>query len=236
MFAITTAEYTAEGTANILVNRYTPLRRCICIFLSDNGPHFFAQLATAVHKILGLYKRTTSTYYPSGNSCVEHVNHAVVLHAIIYNEHKIDWDVQLPHVEYPYNNFASAAFVLPFSIDHTPALIRAWTATSSPITTSPASTSDSPTNLCENKHTLTIARVNGRNSHLRRLFPPPQIRRWWMGFGLHNHRYYPTRIVEKRKQYSPQKVSFTELDRTLQAFFRWSLLRGGHNWRPLTWR
>ena len=37
MFPVTAAEFTAEGTANILVNQCIPLRRCPRTILSDNG-------------------------------------------------------------------------------------------------------------------------------------------------------------------------------------------------------
>ena len=50
MFAVTTAEFTAEGTANILVNQFIPLWVCPSTLLSDNGPQFCARLATAVYK------------------------------------------------------------------------------------------------------------------------------------------------------------------------------------------
>ena len=48
MFAVTTAEFTAEGTANILVNRFIPLWECPFTLLSDNGPQFCARLVTAM--------------------------------------------------------------------------------------------------------------------------------------------------------------------------------------------
>ena len=38
MFTVTTAEFTAEGTANILVNHFIPLWRYPSTLLSDNGP------------------------------------------------------------------------------------------------------------------------------------------------------------------------------------------------------
>ena len=68
---------TAEGTANILVNRYIPLWGCPSTLLSDNGPQFCAQLATAVYQLLGIRKLTTSAYHPSGNGGVERVNHTM---------------------------------------------------------------------------------------------------------------------------------------------------------------
>ena len=54
MFAVTAAEFTAEGTANILVNRYIPLWGCPSTLLADNGPQFCVQLATAVYQLLGI--------------------------------------------------------------------------------------------------------------------------------------------------------------------------------------
>ena len=110
MFAVTTAEFTAEGTANILVNRFIPLWGCPSTLLSDNGPQFCAQLATAVYKLLGIHKLTTSAYHPSGNGGVERVNHTMAqMLAMVCNEHQNNWDVHLPHVEYAYNNSVSAA-------------------------------------------------------------------------------------------------------------------------------
>ena len=110
MFAVTTAEFTAEGTANILVNHFIPLWGCPSTLLSDNGPQFCARLATAVYKLLGIHKLTTSAYHPSGNGGVERVNHTMAqMLAMVCNEHQNDWDVHLPHVEYAYNNSVSAA-------------------------------------------------------------------------------------------------------------------------------
>ena len=110
MFAVTTAEFTAEGTANILVNRFIPLWGCPSTLLSDNSLHFCARLATAVSKLLGIHKLTTSAYHSSGNGGVERVNHTMAqMLALVCNEHQNDWDVHLPHVEYAYNNSVSAA-------------------------------------------------------------------------------------------------------------------------------
>ena len=37
MYAVTAAEFTAEGKANILINRCGPLRGCARSIVSDNG-------------------------------------------------------------------------------------------------------------------------------------------------------------------------------------------------------
>ena len=56
MYTVTAAEFTAEGTANILINRYIPLWECPRSILSDNGLQFCSKLSRAdqllsVHKL-----------------------------------------------------------------------------------------------------------------------------------------------------------------------------------------
>ena len=110
MFAFTAAEFAAEGTANILVNRFIPLWGCPATLLSDSGLQFCAQLTTAVYKLLGVHKLTTSVYHPSGNGGVERETYTIgEMLAMVCNEHQHDWDVHLPHVEYAYNNSVTAA-------------------------------------------------------------------------------------------------------------------------------
>ena len=182
MFAVTTAEFTAEGPANILVNRFIPLWGCPSTLLSDNGPQFCAWLATAVYKLLGINKLTTSAYHPSGNGDVERVNHTMAqMLAMVGNEHQNDWDVRLPLVEYTYNNPVSAATGLAPNEVHIRRLPRP------PLTVLDQSYGGAHQNLdrdqlaycdlaCERQqrayelvreqHALTVARVNGRNSAL----------------------------------------------------------------------
>ena len=74
MFAVAVAEYTAEGTANILVNRFIPFWGCPSTLPSGNGLQFCAQLVTVVYKLLGVHKHTISAYHPSGNGGVERVH------------------------------------------------------------------------------------------------------------------------------------------------------------------
>ena len=182
MFAVTTAEFTAEGTANILVNRFIPLWRCLSTLLSDNGPHFYVRLATAVYKLLGIHKLTMSVYHPSKNGGVERVNHTMAqMLAMVCNEDQNDWDVHLPHVEYAYNNSVSAATGLAPNGVHIGRLPRL------PLTVFDRSYGCAHQNLdrdqlayCDlarerqqrtyelvrEQHALTVARVNGRNSAL----------------------------------------------------------------------
>ena len=63
MYAVTAAEFTAEGTANILINRYIPLWECPRSILSDNGVQLCSKLSQAVYKLLGVQKIVTSSYH-----------------------------------------------------------------------------------------------------------------------------------------------------------------------------
>ena len=49
MFAVTAPEFTAEGTANILVNQYIPLWGCPRTILLHNGLQFCSKLSQAVY-------------------------------------------------------------------------------------------------------------------------------------------------------------------------------------------
>ena len=182
MFAVTTAEFTAEGTANILVSRFILLCGCPSTLLSDNGLQFFSRLATAVNKLLGIHKLATSAYHPSGNGGVERVNHTMAqMLAMVCNEDQNDWEVHLPHVEYAYNNSVSAATGLTPNEVHVGRLPRL------PLTVFDRTYGGMHQNLdrdqlayCDlarkrqqrayelvrDQHALTVARVNGRNSAL----------------------------------------------------------------------
>ena len=62
-----------------------------------------------MYKLLGMRKLATSAYHPSGHGGVKGVNHAMPqMLAIVVSKRQDDWDVHLPHVEFAYNNSASA--------------------------------------------------------------------------------------------------------------------------------
>ena len=110
MFPVTVAEFTAEGTATILVNQYIPLWGCPRTILSDNGLRFCSKLSQAVYQLLGMHKLATSSYHPNCNGGVERVNHTMTeMVAMVVNERQDDWDFHLPHVEIANNNSVSAA-------------------------------------------------------------------------------------------------------------------------------
>ena len=65
MFPVTAAEFTAEGTANILMNQYFPLWGCPRTILSDNGQQLvllqaFASCMSAVERAQACYKLLSS--------------------------------------------------------------------------------------------------------------------------------------------------------------------------------
>ena len=109
MFVVAAADFTAEGTANVLINRYVPLWRCPRSIRLDNGLQFGSKLSPVVHKLLGVWKIATS-YHPHGNGGVERVNHTMAqVPAMVINQLRNHWHEQLPHVEFAYNNSVSAA-------------------------------------------------------------------------------------------------------------------------------
>ena len=99
MFAAIAAEFAAEGTAIILVNKYIPQWGCPRTILSDNGLQFFSKLSQAVYDFLRVRKLATSSYHSNGNGGVERVNHTVAqMLAMVVNEQQDDWNLQLLHV------------------------------------------------------------------------------------------------------------------------------------------
>ena len=48
IFAVTAAEFAAEGTANVLINQHIPLRGCPRSILSDDGLRFCSKLSRTV--------------------------------------------------------------------------------------------------------------------------------------------------------------------------------------------
>ena len=110
MFPITAAEFTAEGTANILVIRYIPLWWCPRTILSDNDLQFCSKLSQAVYQLLGVHNLATSSYHPNCNGGVERINHTIAqMLAMVVNERQNDWDLHLPRVKFAYSNSVSAA-------------------------------------------------------------------------------------------------------------------------------
>ena len=110
MYAATAAEFTAEGAANILINRYIPPWRCPRSILSDNGLQVSSKLSQAVYKLPGVRKITTFLCHPNGNGGVQRVNHAMIqILEMVVNEIQHIWDEQLLHVELEYNKSVSVA-------------------------------------------------------------------------------------------------------------------------------
>ena len=86
MYAVTAAEFTAEGTASILINRIS-LWGCPRTILSDNGLQVCSKLSQAIYKLLGVRNIDTSSYRPNGNGGVERVNHTMAqMLAMVVNE------------------------------------------------------------------------------------------------------------------------------------------------------
>ena len=91
IFAVSAAQFTAAGTADIFIDKYITLSGCPVSLLSDNGLHFTSKLARAVYDRLGINKVNTSAYHPCTNGGVERVNHALAqILSMVGNEQQTD--------------------------------------------------------------------------------------------------------------------------------------------------
>ena len=110
MFAVSKENFTAAGTADILLDEYIPLWGCPVTLLSDNGQQFTSKLTTIVYDRVGIRKVNTSAYHPCTNGGVERVNHVLAqMLSMVGNEKQTDWDVLLPHVSAAYINSVNVA-------------------------------------------------------------------------------------------------------------------------------
>ena len=106
MFAATAADFAAEGTADVLINRCIPHWGCPRSILPDNGLQFCSKLSHAVSQLLGVRNIATSFYHPNGKGGAERFNHAMAqtLVMVVY-ELLNKWDEQLPSCRIYVPNF-----------------------------------------------------------------------------------------------------------------------------------
>ena len=114
MFAVSAAECTAAGTADILVKTYMPLWGCPASGLLDSWLQSYSNLSVVVYKLLGLRKLARSAYHPNGHGGVKRVNYTMAsMRTLVVNERQDDWDIHLPQVEFTYNNSSAPPLGLP---------------------------------------------------------------------------------------------------------------------------
>ena len=93
MYGVAAAQFTAVGTADMLIDQYIPLWGCPVTLISDNGLRFTASLSNAIYELLGTNKTSTSSYHPCTNGGVERVNHSMAqILAMGCNERNDNWD------------------------------------------------------------------------------------------------------------------------------------------------
>lgn len=109
MYAMTAAEFTDLGVAKFLVNRHISSWGCSLKLFSDNGP-VFSELTRSVHHLIGVQEVAKTSCHAIGNGSTEHVDHAMAqMLAYVVNKRQHEWDRNLPHIEYSYNNSMNAA-------------------------------------------------------------------------------------------------------------------------------
>lgn len=106
MYAVTDAEFTAEGTADILVNKHMPLLGYPTSILSDNGLQFCSKHSVVIVWSFRVRKVMISAYHPNGSGSVERFNYTMAQTlAIVLNERQDNLKVHLRHVGFVYNKF-----------------------------------------------------------------------------------------------------------------------------------
>ena len=89
MFAVTAAQFTASGTADILIDRHITLWGYPETLISDNGQQVDSKLSNAVYDCFSINKINTSTYHLSTSGGVEYVNHVLAqMLSMVKNDRK----------------------------------------------------------------------------------------------------------------------------------------------------
>lgn len=78
MFTVTAVGFTAEGTADVLVNRYITCWGCPKSLMSDHGLQFCSKPSVAVYDLLAMTNIVVSSDPPNGNGDIQRVNHTAV--------------------------------------------------------------------------------------------------------------------------------------------------------------
>ena len=67
MYVVAVAQFTAAGTADILVNQYIPRWGCPVTLISGNGMKFTSKISVVLYELFGINKTNTSSYDPCTN-------------------------------------------------------------------------------------------------------------------------------------------------------------------------
>lgn len=93
MFVVTSAEFTAEDTAYVIINRCIPLWGFPRTILPDNGLHLYSNISHAIYNLLEVRNFFTSPYYPNVSGGVGRVNYTTAqMPAIVVNKIELTWD------------------------------------------------------------------------------------------------------------------------------------------------
>jgi hypothetical protein len=104
-FIPTTDQLSAEGLADVFVDRVFKLHGMPKQVLTDRGTVFTSAFTKALFKILGTRSVFSTAYHPQTDGQTERVNRIVedmLRHYVSPTQH--DWDVHVPAAEFAYNN------------------------------------------------------------------------------------------------------------------------------------
>jgi len=104
-FIPTTDQLSAEGLADVFVDRVFKLHGMPKEVLTDRGTVFTSAFTKALFKILGTRSVFSTAYHPQTDGQTERVNRIVedmLRHYVSPTQH--DWDVHVPAAQFAYNN------------------------------------------------------------------------------------------------------------------------------------
>lgn len=112
-YAMRTTQFTAVGTADILVKHFIRKWGFPKSLLSDNGRQFSPKLLLTVGKLKGMRTLIRSTHYPMRNLGTERVNHIMAqLPSVVVDKRQNVWDEQLTHVQADFKDSINPATAL----------------------------------------------------------------------------------------------------------------------------
>ena len=187
MFDVTAAEFHRLGNGQhsaqpIYSPTWVPTRHTL-----GQRPPFLFQAFTAVYQLLGVRMLAASSYHPNGKGGVMWVNHTMTKMLAMVVNGQDDWDLQLLHVEFAYNDSVSTATGLVPSEVHMgrlPRLLltvfqRTGVAGRQRVARDHLAYCDQATDrqhrandIVRNHHALAVSHVNRRNSALAEALRP----------------------------------------------------------------
>ena len=237
MFAVSAENFTATGTADILLNEYIPLWGCPVTLLSENNQQFTSKLATIVYDRVGIRKVDTSAYHPaptaasSGSTMywprcspwlATRSKPTEMCYCRTCRRPTTTLSTSPPDLRLTKStSTAYPASRSRFSNPKTSAVTRAWIATTWFTSALPPTGNKRPATTCllprprapPTRHLASITPQRAHHGCPPRLTP---FLRWRLGLDLQLRLHYPSECQEGHRRNHSEDEALVELERTFQ--------------------